>query len=207
MSYYWIVRRVRLSVLAVVLVAGASVAAQDAALVRDAASLQKKVAAINQRAAAKPRQTTPTFRTVLTDREVNAYFKLNGRTFLPAGVLEPELQIGDGGRVRAKAVLDLDAALKPQNRSFFDPLAWLSGKAPVTAAGTVRASNGRGVLQLETATISGVTIPKTVLQQLISYYTRTPESPDGFDIDKPFDLPANIQSVEITPGQAIVVQP
>lgn len=201
-----VTRTIRATLL-VVACAGASVAAQDARLRRDAASLEQKVAAINQRAAASRALTSPMFRTVLTDREVNAYFKVNGKTVLPVGVLDPELQIGEGGRVDAKVVLDLDAALKPQNRSFFDPLAWLGGKAPVTASGTVRAANGRGVLQLDTATISGISIPKSLLQQLISYYTRTPESPEGFDLDKPFDLPAKIQAVETSQGQAVVIQP
>jgi hypothetical protein len=193
--------------LAVVL-AGGALNAQDASMRRDAAAMEKKMAAITQRAnVAAVGRGRSALRTVLTDREVNAYFKVNGKTFLPAGVVDPELQIGQSGRVQAKAVLDLDAALKPQNRSFFDPLAWLGGKAPVTASGTVRAANGHGVLQLESATISGVSIPKSVLQQLISYYTRTPDAPEGFDIDKPFELPANIQAVETAPGQAIVLQP
>ena len=103
--------------------------------------------------------------------------------------------------------VDLDAALKPKERSVFDPLAWVGGKTEVTASGVVRAQNGKGQLQLESATLGGISIPKSLLQQLVSYYTRTPEEPAGFDIDKPFDLPANITSVEISRGQAIVVQP
>ena len=71
----------------------------------------------------------------------------------------------------------------------------------------MRAANGVGQLQLEAATIRGIPVPKALLQQLVGYYTRTPESPAGFDIDKPFELPANIQWVEITAGQAVVVQP
>jgi hypothetical protein len=63
------------------------------------------------------------------------------------------------------------------------------------------------VLQLERATLAGVTIPKSLLQQVVSYYTRTPDTPQGFDIDKPFELPSKIQSVETARGQATVVQP
>lgn len=183
-----------------------STSAQDPLRV-DAAVMEKKVATIVQRgAAAVPRRPAP-LRTGFTDREVNAYFKVKGPEFLPQGLLNPEITIDDGGRLRAKAIVDLDAALKPKERSPFDPLSWLGGKTEVTAAGVVHAANGTGVLQLETATLSGIPIPKTVLQQLVSYYTRTPEMPQGFDIDKPFALPANIRDVEMTRGQATVVQP
>ena len=35
-----------------------------------------------------------------------------------------------------------------------------------------------------------MTIPKTVLQELLSYYSRTTENPDGINMDDPFELPA-----------------
>jgi len=192
-----------------VLLAAASAAtlmAQDTSKA-DAARMETKLATINQRAAAtRPQQPSP-LKTPFTDREVNAYFKINGPGFLPEGLGPPELAIDDGGRVHAKAIVDLDAALKPKQRSFFDPLSWLSGKTEVTAAGVVKAVDGKGTLQLETATLGGVSISKSLLQQLVSYYTRTPETPEGFDIDKPFELPAKIRSVEIARGRATIVQP
>jgi hypothetical protein len=44
------------------------------------------------------------------------------------------------------------------------------------------------------------------LQELVSYYSRTPEMPDGISLDKPFVLPAAIQTVETRRGAATVVQ-
>lgn len=178
----------------------------------DAAAMQKKVAAIVARAeqiekqkpgaAVKPGATP--LRTTFTDREANAYFKINGPEFLPAGVVNPEVAIDAGGRVNARAMVDLQKALQP---SVFNPLSWIGGITEVTAAGTVRAENGKGTIQLERATLAGISIPKSVLQQVVSYYTRTPEMPNGFNIDEPFDLPSKIQSVETAKGQATVVQP
>lgn len=183
-----------------------AVGAQDTSQA-DAVRMEKKVSTIALRGAQlKPGSPTP-IRTGFTDREVNAYFRIKGPEFLPDGLLNPQVFIGDGGKLNAKAIVDLDAALKPKQRSFFDPLAWLSGKTEVTAAGTVRAAEGMGTLQIESATLGGVGIPKTVLQTLVSYYTRTPETPQGFDIDKPFPLPANIRAVETKRGEATVVQP
>ena len=73
--------------------------------------------------------------------------------------------------------------------------------------GTVRGENGKGQLQIERATLSGISIPKSVLQQVVSYYTRSPEMPNGFNIDEPFALPSKIRSVETAKGQATVIQP
>jgi hypothetical protein len=169
----------------------------------DAAAMEKKLISIAQRGE-KPAPQQPPLRTSFTDREVNAYFRIKGPEFLPAGLVAPEVFVEDGGRVRARATVDLEAALKPGP---LNPLYWVGGRAEVTAAGTVRAADGMGVLQLESATVAGVTIPKSVLQQLVSYYTRTPESPQGFDLDKPFRLPSNIRSVESRQGHVTVVQP
>jgi hypothetical protein len=170
----------------------------------DAAVMEKKLIVITERGAKPPKNAATPLRTALVDREVNAYFKVNGPEFLPAGLVNPEVTIDDGGRVRARATVDLDAAMKP---SLLNPLSWVGGKTEVTATGIVRGSNGMGTLQLEQATVAGLSIPKSILQELVSYYTRTPETPAGFDLDKPFLLPANIKSVETRRGQATVVQP
>jgi len=195
-------------IVGVVLLAGASVApAQDAAARADAASMQRKLVAIVTRAEL-PASTVkhPAQRTSFTDREVNAYFRVHGPEFLPAGVVNPQVAIAPAGRVRAKAIVDLDAALKPSERSWLDPLAWLSGKVEVAGVGTLRAANGRGVFTLETATVNGVDIPPAVLQEIVSYYSRSPENPRGFVMHEPFDMPSAIQSVETVAGRATVVQ-
>jgi hypothetical protein len=193
---------------AVVLLAGVTaVSAQDAAARADAASMQRKLVAILTRAelpAAPVRH--PIQRTSFTEREVNAYFRVHGPDFLPPGVVNPRLAIDRAGRVRAQAIVDLDVALKPRERSWLDPLAWLSGKVEVVGVGTLQAANGRGVFRLETATLNGVAIPKAVMQELITYYSRSEEHPRGFQLDEPFQLPSAIRAVETAPGRATVVQ-
>lgn len=191
-----------------VLLAGTSVApAQDAAARADAASMQRKLVAIVTRAELPASSVThPVQRTSFTDREVNAYFRVHGAEFLPLGVVNPQVAIDRAGRVRAKAIVDLDKALKPSERSWLDPLAWVSGKVEVTGAGTLHAANGRGVFTLETATLNGVDIPPAVLQEIVSYYSRSPEQPRGFQLHEPFELPSAIRAVETVPGRATVVQ-
>jgi hypothetical protein len=190
-------------VLAVVVSASAVVASQGKD-VADAAAMRKKLTAIVERGEAPAVQKRTLLRTPLVEREINAFFRVDGPEFLPAGVVNPQLTIDQGGKVTARATVDLDKALTP---SVFNPLTWFGGRTEVTAAGVVRAENGKGTLELQSATLAGISIPKTVLQQLVSYYTRTPESPNGFNLDEPFELPSNIQRVDTARGVATIVQP
>ena len=203
-SYYVRMFRVALLVaLPVLALTAAGHASQDRSKA-DADLMRKKLATIVARGEQKTAQKPSPLRTTFSDREANAYFKVDGPDFLPPGVMSPEVTIDEGGKVSARAVVDLDKALKP---SVFNPLSWIGGKTEVTALGTVRGENGQGQLQIERATLSGVSIPMSVLQQVVSYYTRTPEMPNGFNIDEPFELPSKIQSVQTAKGQATVVQP
>lgn len=169
----------------------------------DATRMQQKLTAIIARGTSTPRNAKP-LRTTFTDREVNAYFK--HADVMPAGVVDPRVTIDDGGRVQAKATIDLAAVRKSKERGWLDPLAYLSGTLEVAANGRVQAADGKGTLQIDQATLGGVTIPQTVLQELVSFYTKTPEHPAGFAIDKPFELPAKIRTVETQRGTATIVQ-
>jgi hypothetical protein len=67
-------------------------------------------------------------------------------------------------------------------------------------------SNGVGHFQLESASVSGVPVPKLLLQEIVSYYSRSPENTSGIGIDDPFALPARIREIQVERGQAIIVQ-
>ena len=47
--------------------------------------------------------------------------------------------------------------------------------------------------------ISGVTIPKTLLQELLSYYSRTPTNPSGINMDAPFQFPRRFAKSALAP--------
>jgi hypothetical protein len=49
-------------------------------------------------------------------------------------------------------------------------------------------------------------MPKSLLQELLSYYSKTPENPAGINMDTPFALPAAIQEIRVGQGTAVVVQ-
>jgi hypothetical protein len=49
-------------------------------------------------------------------------------------------------------------------------------------------------------------LPRSVLHELVAFYTRTPDTPTGVNLDEPFALPAGIRQVLIRRGAATVVQ-
>jgi hypothetical protein len=51
-----------------------------------------------------------------------------------------------------------------------------------------------------------VPVPKSVLQELVSYYSKSESQPQGVDFEAPFRLPARIREIRTTLGQALVVQ-
>jgi hypothetical protein len=54
--------------------------------------------------------------------------------------------------------------------------------------------------------VGGVSVPRSLVQELVTYFTRTAETPQGVSLDRPFDLPARIQQVRTQTGQATIVQ-
>lgn len=196
-----------LSVLCTVaLAAGAvDISAQARLSKQDATRFAAKLAQIEKNSLA-PRRGGAARSTQVTDTEVNAYLRYLAGSQIPVGIAEPDLRGAGNGRVTGRAVVDLDAVRTQKKRAWTDPLGYLMGRLPITAAGTLTTSNGSGRFQLESAEISGVTIPKSLLQELLSYYSRTPENPDGINMDEPFELPAGIQEIRIGQGTAVIVQ-
>lgn len=146
-------------------------------------------------------------RTTVTEPEVNSYLYYKVTQTLPAGVTEPSVTLVGQGRLSGRAVVDLDAVRQKQSSGgWLDPTAYLTGKLPVTATGTLVTKDGSGRFLLESAEVSGVPIPKTLLQQIVSYYTRSADNPDGISFDQPFDLPVAIRQIDIETGRAVVVQ-
>jgi hypothetical protein len=192
--------------LAVCLVAalGVSTQADVRTSRRDATLLKQKVATITSHGEKANRQPR---KTLVTESEVNSYLVYEAREQLPTGVVEPSITILGGGRVSGRAVVDLDAVRKEKNpTSLLDPMNYLMGKVPVSAVGVLKAINGVGRFELESAAISRLPIPKFLLQEIIGYYSRTATNPAGINLDDPFALPARIREIQVERGQAIIVQ-
>ena len=144
--------------------------------------------------------------TQLTDAEVTAYLRHHARDQVPVGIVEPTLSALGDGRVGGRAIVDLDAVRSQKQRGWLDPLSYLTGRLPLTATGKLITQEGVGRFQLESAEISGIAIPKTLLQELLSHYSRTSEDPDGINMDDPFELPSRIREIRVGKGEAMVIQ-
>lgn len=193
-----------MSACAVVVLATATFAADARTQKREADLLRQKVDVINKHA---ERPTTQGRRTTVTESEVNAYLAIDARPQLPTGVVDPSVTIVGTGRLSGRAIVDLDAVRTAKNpTSLLDPVNYLSGKVPVTATGVLTTKNGVGRFVLESAAIGRVPVPKLILQEIVSYYSRTAQKPAGIGLDDPFELPAKIREIQVLRGQAIIVQ-
>lgn len=195
----------RYSRIAAVFFAFLAIVPLQAAVSRQQADVfARKIVQIQQQASAA--DAAPR-RTPVTQDEVNSWFQYRAQPVLPAGVSQPQLRIVGQGRVAGEVTVDLEQVAKRRSSGgTFDPWSYLGGRVPVTVEGVLHTQNGRGRFELQTAEVSGVPVPKTILQEIVSMYSKTPGNPDGFDLDDPFQLPANIEKIEVGQGQAVVVQ-
>jgi hypothetical protein len=159
--------------------------------------LQGKTAALKSAQA----RSTP-----ITDLELNSYLAFAAKDQVPTGILEPTLNALGDGKVSGRAIVDLDVVRAQKQRGWLDPVGYLSGRLPVTASGKLTTKDGQGQFQLESVEISGVTVPKAVLQELLTYYSKSPENPNGISMEAPFELPARIREIRVGAGTSTVVQ-
>ena len=143
---------------------------------------------------------------VLPEREVNAYLRFQAASQLPPGVTEPHITMTGGGRVEARARIDLDAVAAGRERGVLDPLSYLRGNLPVAASGVLEASGGSGRIEVESVRIADLPVPLLLLDLLVRFHTRSEAFPLGFDLAEPFELPYRIREIRVAAGEAVVVQ-
>jgi hypothetical protein len=171
---------------------------------RDAARLQAKIDRIskNSTLAGKTANRTP-----ITEAELNSYLRYEMADQIPAGVTDPWVSILDEGRLSGKATVDLARVGQSRKSSgALDPFSFLTGALPVGVTGVLRTKNGVGAFVLESASVSGVPVPTWMLQEIVTYYSKSASAPQGVSIDKPFALPSGIREIQLARGQAIVIQ-
>src|SRR3954452_22721291 len=194
----------RALVCAAVIMSAGVVQADVRASRRDAELLKQKVAAITAHA---DKPTKAGRRTIVTESEVNSYLVYEAREQIPVGVVQPTITAVGPGRLSGRAIVDLDAVRKQKApTSLLDPMNYLMGRLAVTAVGKLKTANGVGHFELESSSVGSVPIPKILLQEIISYYSRSPQKPGGIGLDDPFELPAKIREIQVDRGQAIIVQ-
>jgi hypothetical protein len=170
----------------------------------DAVRLRAKIDAITRNA--ETSLTTPLVMKV-TEREVNAYLAYDAKEQLPVGLTEPRITVLPDLNLSGTAVVDLDAVRQQrQSRGWLDPLSYFSGKVPVAVVGRLVTTDGLARFSLGSAKVGGVPVPKVVVQELVTFYSRTDANPRGLNLDDPYPLPARIRQIDVRPGEAVVRQ-
>jgi hypothetical protein len=190
---------------ATILTLAALVSLEAATVTRqNAEAFAQKVAQIRRQSEVGSRAAR---RTPLTQDELNSWLAYQSQPHLPNGVSAPEVTIVGEGRVSGNAVVDLETIAKRRSSGgSLDPWSLIGGRVPVTVTGILHTRDGMGRFEVQSAEIAGLPVPPGFLQELLSYYSRSPERPQGVRLDDTFSLPANIRQIEVGQGQAVVVQ-
>jgi hypothetical protein len=165
-----------------------------------------KYAAIVARTPAPAGQRRKPIQTTVTEPEINGYLRYRGKDVLPVGVIEPYVFALGNGRLSGAATVDLDLVRLSKPRGMLDPAQLLRGRVPVTATGVLRSKDGEFRFELESATVAGLEVPKSLLQELVSYYTKSASNPDGYSLDAPFALTGGIREIAVESRRAIIIQ-
>jgi hypothetical protein len=76
----------------------------------------------------------------------------------------------------------------------------------VAVVGRLQATEGQARFFLQSANVGGVPVPKVVVQELVTFYSKTEANPRGITLDDPYPLPARIRELDIRLGEAFVKQ-
>lgn len=181
----------------------ASAFAADPVSRRDAARLQAKIDRITKGNTLRGKPAS----TPITEAELNSYLRYELADRIPVGVTDPWVSILENGRIAGRATVDLErVGQSRKSGGMLDPFNLLTGSLPLLVNGVLRTKNGVGTFAVESASISSVPVPIWMLQEIVSYYSKSAAAPNGVAIDKPFVLPNGIREIQTAKGQATVVQ-
>jgi len=184
--------------------AGALVSAADVLTPQLGNAFAKKVVLVQEHANAGVKKPLST---AFSQAETNSYLKYNAGDLLPTGLTQPTVTLIGEGRLAGEAVVDLDIVRrKSSSGGWLDPTSYLTGKLPVTASGRIITGDGKARFDIERAEVSGVPIPRSFLAQMVNFFTRTADNPNGSSIDDTFEMPAKIRRIDVESGRFIVHQ-
>lgn len=163
----------------------------------DADSLSRKLDAMEKRRAGAKADPV-----LVTQGELNSYLNLSLK--MPQGLSDLDVRL-EQDLVAARAVVDIEQVkgqMPPAGP--FNPLTYLRGRVPVEVKGRIPNGDGFGSLKFEDVRLGGVSVPVSLLEQIVASATRTPDNPQGFDLLAPFRLPYAVKRVRIHPGKAVL---
>jgi hypothetical protein len=168
----------------------------------DADHVTQTVARLERRLkAGKPASREPI---AVSEKQVNSYVTLALAKKIPPSVTGLTLSF-QPGTLAATGMVDLDAVKsKLPTSGAGSLLSFLSGTVPVELRGRLQGANGQGKIEVEQATVSGISLPPALIAQMLAQATRSAKLPGGFDLLSPFPLPWTAKSVRLEAGRAVV---
>jgi hypothetical protein len=134
--------------------------------------------------------------------ELNSYLNLTLGPKVPPELSEVAFAI-EPGRLAGTGLVDLDrlkGKMPPQGP--WSPLNFLSGRVAVDLKTRLPSREGMANFAVEEVRLGGVSLPVSLLQQVVLQATRTRENPAGFDLSAPFRLPYAVRQVRLGAGRA-----
>jgi hypothetical protein len=166
--------------------------------------VQEKIDGVVANAAQSP---VPSKSTIFSESEINTALRVNLKEKLPKGIGEPQVRLLGNSRIAARAIVDVDEFKRKRTKpSGGGPLNFFGGKIPILVRGELIARDGQGVFKLESAEANGIPLPRSLVLDLLATHTRSRNNPAGFNLEKPFELPAGIREVTVNADEVIFVQ-
>jgi len=168
----------------------------------DSDQIAETVARLERRLkAGKPASRQPI---AVNERQVNSYVRLGLGSKIPPALSGLSFRF-EPGRLVADGILDLEAVRSqlPQSGPT-SMLAFLTGTVPIALKGRFEGANGEGRVAIEEALVAGISLPPSLLSQLVAQATRSAKEPEGFDLLAPFPLPWTARTVRLEAGRAVV---
>jgi hypothetical protein len=165
----------------------------------DAESLALKLTRMERRAPDAP----PADPVVVTERELNSYLNLTTPPPLPPGLSDVEFRL-ERDRVEARGLVDIDRIRGKSSSGGWNPLALLGGWVEVQLKGRIPNRDGRGTIEVDEVRLGALSLPVSVLEQLVTAATKTEDNPAGFDLRAPFPLPYAAKQLRLQPGRLLL---
>jgi len=146
-------------------------------------------------------------RTSISEVELNSWFAYGTDQLLSIGIIDLNIEISNQSELFGRATVDLEnVARYYRTGGMLDPWTYVGGRVPVIVVGIFSSMDGTGYFEFKSASVSGVEVSKSLIQDIVSYFSRTAESPGGLNLDMSFKLPANIKKIKLASGKAVVIQ-
>lgn len=145
--------------------------------------------------------------TRFSEAEFNSILTNQITEWIANGISEPQVRLLGNGRFSLRVLVDIDEFKRRRKRQQNSgPLNFFSGKMPALVRGDLITNDGKGQFKLQSTEVNGIPLPRALALELLSTHTKTRRRPEGFDIEKPFDLPAKIRQLQINPAEIVVIQ-